>query len=477
MKIILFTISIIFLFNGCIPKIKKIEKIKDSKIEKELIQDLTKFSSNDIELKNNWWKNYEDSQLNELLNDAIKNAPSIKQLESKYKIARNLTKAHQSKNIPNIDFDSNTSRQRYSKNHIYPAPLAGSYNNLYQTGLALNYDFDFWDERKALIKASKNEALAKQALIKVKELVVYTSITKLYISWNFKIQKIKRLSTLKRLIYEKHDILDKLYKLGLANKSKINQSNYLSEKINQDILTTKAQIEDIKASIGVIGGFLPSRLKNLKKPNITKNYKFYVPKNIHLDVISHLPKIAFQKYLLISKNEYIKKAKAKFYPNINLKALVNFTSFSFVDLLTKSSFSPKSEVAFSLPIFDANKKEENLNAKVNDYNSQVYAYNQTIIEAINEIVKTLKKIDLNKSNIKAQNNVMIYKMKNENIEKEIYKLGLKNKISYLDSKIDIQEEKIKSISLQDKQMQLQINLIKSLGGGYKNKVSNVLSLK
>ncbi len=72
---------------------------------------------------------------------------------------------------------------------------------------------------------------------------------------------------------------------------------------------------------------------------------------------------------------------------------------------------------------------------------------------------------------------MIYKMKNENIEKEIYKLGLKNKISYLDSKIDIQEEKIKSISLQDKQMQLQINLIKSLGGGYKNKVSNVLSLK
>ena len=55
MKILLFMISLTILFSGCVPKISTSKTIKDTKIDNELIKDLNKFSSNDIELKNSLW--------------------------------------------------------------------------------------------------------------------------------------------------------------------------------------------------------------------------------------------------------------------------------------------------------------------------------------------------------------------------------------------------------------------------------------
>ncbi|RXJ86639.1 TolC family protein [Arcobacter sp. CECT 8985] len=476
MKILLFTITIFFLFTGCVPKVNKLDKIEDLKIQNELLKDLNQFHSKDIQLESNWWEKFNDPQLNNLIKNAITNSPTIKQLEQKFKIATNLMKSTKSRNLPSVDFDSNISRKRYSENYIFPAPLGGSYQNLYNTGLNINYDFDFWDERASLIKATENEALAQKALIKVKQLAISTSITKLYISWNFKIEKIRKLNSIKKLVYEKHLILGKLNKLGLENKKRQNESNYKIEKINQNILRMKKEIENIKESIAVIAGLFPSQIQRLNKPKISNKYQFYLPKDIHLDVISHLPKIAVQKYLLASKDAYIKNAKAKFYPNISIKSLIGFTSFPWSNLFKSTSFGPEAGVAVSLPLFDGNRRKINLNSKLNDYNSQVYAYNQSIIEAINKIVKTLKLMQLNKSDISSQKTVLLNKIKNKNIEKKIFKLGLKNKLSYIDSKIDIQKEDINSIILNDKKIQLQIELIKSLGGGYKNKVNtNVAS--
>ena len=477
MRIILFIISLTILFSGCVPKVTTSTTIKDTKIDNELIKDLNKFSSNDIELKNSWWKDFNDEQLNILIENAMKNAPSLKQLEAKYQKANNIIKAKKSSNLPNVNFESQATRQRFSENYIFPEPLGGNYYNLYQTGLNLEYDFDFWNQRASLIKASKNEALAQDALIKVKQLAISTSISKLYISWNFKIEKLKKLSTLKKLIYEKHHILNELYNMGLSNKEKVNESNYLIEKINQDTLTVNEEIENIKNSIAVIAGLLPSQINKLENPSISNEYKISIPKDIHLNIVSHLPEVAVQKYLLASKEQYIENAKSKFYPNIRLSGLLHFTSFPFSQLLKESSFDPEAGVAFSLPIFDAKRRESNLNTKVNDYNAQVYAYNETIIKAVNNIVTTLKKIQLNNSQEKSEKIVISNKNKNKNIEKRVYELGIKNKINFINKNIELEEEKIKEIALQDKKFQLHIDLIEALGGGYKNKAKDVLSSK
>ncbi|MGB9801868.1 MAG: TolC family protein, partial [Arcobacter sp.] len=131
MKIILCVISLTILFSGCVPKVTTSNTIKDSKIDDELIKDLNEFTSNNIELKKSWWKDFNDKQLNILIENAIKDAPSLKQLEAKYQKANNIIKAKKSANLPNVNFESQATRQRFSENYIFPEPLGGNYYNLY----------------------------------------------------------------------------------------------------------------------------------------------------------------------------------------------------------------------------------------------------------------------------------------------------------------------------------------------------------
>lgn len=468
MKKIIFSLLSVFLFLGCVPNIEKQKVIKDTKIEQEFIEDLNSFQSVNLKLQNNWWRKFEDKQLNSLIENAIKNTPSLKALKQRYAKANSLLKMRKSANLPNIGFGADVSRQRFSENYIFPAPLGGNYYNLYQFGLNLDYEFDFWDKRASLIRASLNEALAQKAFIKVKELSVSTSIAKLYISLNYKNRELEQLQILKKITNEKHHILDRVHKLGLSNRKEINESGSSIEKINQKISDFRIEIEDIKRSIAVISGLMPSQIDKLEKTDIADDYKVFIPKDIHLDILSHRPEIAMQKYLLLSKNAYIKNAKAQFYPNISLSGLLNFTSFPWSSLFHHTSFAPLGAVAFSLPLFDAGKREANLNVKVSDYNEQVQLYNQSVIKAVNEVVNSLRKLELTKSNLKYQDEILKKKNKNLQIEKRIYEIGLNNKISYLNSKLLLQEEILKNISLKDKELNAQIDLIKALGGGYKS---------
>lgn len=245
----------------------------------------------------------------------------------------------------------------------------------------------------------------------MKELSVTTSIAKLYISWNYKIKKLQRLRSLKKLLYEKREILEHLYQLGLENKIRLNETNSSLEELNQAIYKSKNEIEEIKTSIGIIAGLFPSELERLKNPNISKEYTLYIPKDMHLDIVSHRPQIAMEKYLLQSKSALIENAKSTYYPNISLKGLLHFSSFPWSKLTDKSSFAPEGGVAFSLPIFDGAKRDANLNAKVNDYNAHVYKYNESVIKAVNEIVNSLHKLDLLKATLQAENSILKNKEK------------------------------------------------------------------
>ncbi|XOB63379.1 efflux transporter outer membrane subunit [Campylobacterota bacterium DY0563] len=467
-NLVLIFISL-YILTGCVPKVEKIKKFDNSKINKELKTDLNKFKSSQLSLNTQWWKNFKDEQLNSLINEALNNAPTLKILKTRYKSAQSIVEINKALKKPSIGVDGNVSRQRYSQNYIFPDPLGGGYYNLYDQGLGLNYDFDFWDKNSSLIKASINKSLAQKLYIQVKKIAMTTSIVKLYATLNYKKKQLEKIKVLEKNIEEKHHILNTLHELGLANQIEINRSSTSLEKVKQNSLDLKIEIEDLKKSLSIVSGLMPSKIEKLKRVSTFDKYKVFVPKDIHLDVLSHRPDIAIQKYLLLSRDEYITNAKAQFYPNISISGLLGFTSFSWASLFDKSSYAPYIGSAISLPLFDGNRRENNLNIKTDDYNIQVQEYNQSVIKAINEVVASLKKFELNKSKIKVQNNILKSKEKNLVIEKKIFNLGLKNKISYIDSKLSLIDEEITKLSLKNNELNAQIDLIKALGGGYKEK--------
>jgi NodT family efflux transporter outer membrane factor (OMF) lipoprotein len=461
-------ISIFFcslILIACVPKINKIEKNDESKIFDEL--KIIKESKNKNELSVNWWESFHDSQLNSIIKKALEESDSLKSIKQRYEKANAIIKSVESENLPNIFFESDVTRERYSANHIFPAPLGGGTFSTYHTAATLDYKFDFWDERKSRIKSARNRAYAQLAFIEQSKLNLSLGITQLYLSWNFNEKKIEILEKIVKILDEESKLLKEKYDSGLVDEVNLNNKKAQIFQIKYKIYSIEEIIKGQKASICILGGFLPSYVQKLKKPNIDNTVNLAMSKDINLNLLSNRADVTIQKYIVLSNDENINIAATKFYPNIDLSALLGFTSFLSNDFLTKASSVPSVGVAVDLPIFDWGKREANLDDKVIEYNSSVYEYNDIINKAVNEVVSVLKKIEYKDLQLNMHDKEHKTIEANEKIANKKFEIGLNDKVPYFDSKIDTLTNEILGFDLIESHAKLELELIKVLGGGFK----------
>ncbi|HZF71459.1 TolC family protein, partial [Sulfuricurvum sp.] len=245
----LLTLLPILLLTGCVPKIDKAVPLSEGTITRDIENDINAYETADAQLVSDWWKDYNDPQLNSIIDEALSNAPSLKSVEARYSQANSIIQSVESRNMPHIAANTSLMRERFSENHIFPAPLGGSTNNQYQPSLTLDYDFDFWNERGSRILAATNSAYAQKATIEASKIALSSAICETYLSWNFDEQKLVLLSTLEKTTMEELAIITKQYRLGLIDATEINTKKAELSQIAQRSAELHRTIEGKKESI------------------------------------------------------------------------------------------------------------------------------------------------------------------------------------------------------------------------------------
>lgn len=470
---ILYVLLPALLLSACVPMVHKEMPIEASIINHELNASLAASTKTQSDLKIDWWKSYGDKQLNTLIEKALNEAPTIKSIQARYTQANNFVDAQSAANIPQISANGGYTRERFSENYIFPAPMGGGNYSLYQTGLTLDYTFDFWNARASKINSAKYTALAQKATIDATRVALASGLCAIYLAWNYDEQRVTLLEHSQEMIIQKREILERKFKEGLIDATAIYAKTEEISAISQKISALKRSIAGKKETLAIMGGFLPSYIKTLQKPKIEKNFEVPLPKEIYLNLVAHRADVTIEKYIVLSKSQKIENAKAQFYPNISLSGLLSFVSFDVSKFLSHSSYAPLGGTAVSLPLLDGGAREANLKSSVSDYNSSVQDYNGAIIKAANEIIGVLKRqaflnsqIDFHKEEINAQKS-------GEELARKRYQGGLTNKLPYLHAKLQSHRGELGQIALDEKRAALQIELIKALGGGYLDTKENV----
>lgn len=466
-KRLVFTLFPALLLLGCVPKIDKAPVIKESDIQTDIDKELASYAHDNAQLKSDWWKGYGDAQLNQIIDTALSNAPSLKSIEARYAQANSIIQAVKSRNLPHLSADTSVIRERFSENHIFPPPLGGGSYNQYQSALALDYDFDFWNARSSHILSAKNQALAQRASIEASKIALNSAICETYLSWNYDQRKLEVLKSMEQTVREELRIVEKQYALGLIDAVAINEKKSSFSQVTQRMEELKRSIEGKKESICVLGGFLPSYASTMRVPRINDTFTPPLPKEILLNLLSHRPDVAVAKYTALSKSHTIERTKARFYPNISLSGLIGFTSFNWSKLFDHSSFTPSAGIALSLPLLDWGERNADLQNSVSDYNATVYEYNQAVVKAANEIVVLLKQSKLIQSQRQMHEEETAAKKNNATIALKRHHQGLSNRLPCLSAEKTVLESEIETLTLNETSSLIQIDLIKALGGGYK----------
>src|SRR3989442_7138905 len=121
-----------------------------------------------------------DRKLDALRRRALEGSPNLRAAQARVRAAGALADAARSSLYPTLDLDASATRQRLSRNDIYPPPFGGSWVNQGRVALDFNYEFDFWGKHRSELAAALGDARAASADAAQARLVLAAAVTQSY---------------------------------------------------------------------------------------------------------------------------------------------------------------------------------------------------------------------------------------------------------------------------------------------------------
>src|SRR4051812_27624671 len=132
-------------------------------------------------ITNEWWKALGDPQLDQLIEEATRNSPTLAQAMARVRTAQAQAQAAGAATRPGFTLDADETWQRFSENYYIPPPFGGHTYWIGQIGANLNWDLDFWGRQSALIQQASLQVNAGTLDIAAAKLALAGSITQTYV--------------------------------------------------------------------------------------------------------------------------------------------------------------------------------------------------------------------------------------------------------------------------------------------------------
>ena len=361
------------------PDYKRPETFFDEQIKKALnLSEKTAYPSHE------WYKDFNDDNLNHLVEKALGENKDIKIALSRLKQSRNALKINEVKYFPQLDAGGKYEFSKVGKNAGVPLEY-----NYFQSEFDASWELDIWGAGRRLSEQYQALANASSANFEnVKISVVAEVVTDYY---NLRTsQEQLRVAKENLALQEKiFDTVKQKYQNGLADELSYKQASYVVEQTRASIPDFQSQVTAYNNALSVLTASLPEGdIAMLKGKNpVASAYKFNLDKlyQIPVSVLHFRPDIAVAEYNLIAQNAVVGQAITELYPSVNISALAGYQSFSGHKLFSSDSSAYGYTPAVSLPIFHWNAINNNIELQKNISEEMLNTYQKTIINAVSEI--------------------------------------------------------------------------------------------
>lgn len=332
-----------------------------------------------------WWKYWGDPQLNDLLQVALHEAPSVAIAAARFRHAQALVDSSKADDRPGITGSAQLEGDRFPDHYLYPSPYAGSGGSTGSLMVNVNYHLDFWGKRRQAQDAASAHLSASQAEVADATLLLETSVLESYIDLD--------------LLYQTRDLGAQALeeRLQIMSLLTVRQKAGLSTDIDaiqvqESIATTRAEIARIdgaivqrKNRIAALLGQDPGYAEGIRRPAMQAIGNPAPLSAIPATLLGYRPDIAVRRAEVEEAAHKIGVAKAAFYPDVDLTGFAGLVSLDVGDLLRAGSTSLGAGPVVTLPIFDGGQLRSALKGRTADYDMAVANYRAAIASALQQV--------------------------------------------------------------------------------------------
>jgi len=466
---LVFTSVITALLAGCahMPHLgpaPAIEPVQSYDTEKSFAAPQTNWPSSQ------WWTSYKDPQLNELIDEAMKNSPDMIQAQAVIHTAEGYAQQAGATLLPSLDANISAAEVKQSYNNGVPAAFVPQ--GLQDTGRAtldFKYEFDFWGRNRSALQAALTALEAAKVEMAQSRLVLSTAVANAYaeLAQNYADDDAaKEALTIRK---KSASLVKERFKNSLENQGRVNQAEAARATAEADVAAVNEKIGLTKNRIAALLGKGPDRGLTITRPKIDILHPFGLPTQAKVDLLGRRPDIVAARLLTEAAAKNIDQAKANFYPNINLAAYFGLESLG-LNLLTKSGstiagFGP----AINLPIFDGGRREGSYRASRGEYEQAVANYNTTLTKALQDVADAAVSEKSQAVRVQKAKEALNQSQKAYQVALNRYKGGLSNYLDVLTAEDALIINRRNYADIQARAFTLDIAMVRALGGGFQTK--------
>lgn len=417
-----------------------------------------------------WWTNYGDAQLSTLIEAALASSPTMDEAAARVRRAEASAQQAGANRLPQLNANASGGAVQQSTGSIdlpNGIQLPHAWNDNANVSLSLSWDLDLWGRNRATLRAALSDAEAARADAAQARITLSTGIASAYGDLARYAALRGTSETYLRIRGETLRLLQARQAQGLENQAAVMRAEAGRASAASDLAALDEQIELTRNRIAALIGDGPGRGQAIALPANAHLAAFGLPGDLGISIVGRRPDIVAARLRAEGLGARIDAARAEFYPNIRISALIGLQALGIGNLLSGGASYGSVGPAISLPIFSGGRIEGNYRGTRADYDAAVANYDRTLVNALKDVADVAASqraltIRLRESRAALQASDTAFRM----IEAR-YRGGLATYLDLLSAEDALNTSRRGVAELEAAAFSLDVALVRALGGGFR----------
>jgi len=412
-----------------------------------------------------WWVDYGDAQLDQLMTTALQGQPSVRVAEARFRLATAASKVSRAAMYPEVNAAARGTRQRFSENGVAPPSLAGEVDSINDINVGLSYDLDLWGRDRAALEASLDRASAGQVDVQAARLMLTSAVARTYFALSL---AHTQLDIAQAALHQRQQLLSLTQHrvdAHLDSRVELTLAETLIPTTRKEIFALTESIIRLENQLALLAGKGPDAGRGIHRPMLGHLPMIGLPSEIPAELIGRRPDVVAARWRVEAAAADVDVARTQFYPNISLNAFVGAQSVGLDNLVSIGSRVLGIGPAITLPIFNGGRLRGVLAANQAAYDVAVEQYNGTLVSALHDVVEQLVQLQSLERQVREQEDALALSEQSLRLANARYGQGLENFLHVLKAEGDVLAQRRLSAALHSRQAECRMNLDRALGGG------------
>lgn len=415
-----------------------------------------------------WWQAYGDPQLDALIAEGLTGATDLRVAEARFARAQAASGEARSRLLPGVGASAEGGVAQQSDNYLFPKGFAPrGWPEFGQGVLSLNWEIDFWGKNRAALAAARGEAEAARAEAAAARLAVsagiaaaYADLAELYAQRDAAAEAVK-------VRRQTEVLLAGRQRQGLENMGAVERAASARAGAEGDLAAADEALVLARHRLAALMGAGPDRGLAIARPAVKLGAGLGLPANLPADLLGRRPDIIAARARAEAASARVRGARASFYPNINLAALVGVQAMGLNNVFKTGSDFGSVAPSLTLPILDGGQLRSRFRSAEADHLAAVAQYDGTLVQALREVADAAASrqalaLRLDRAQAAERSAQAAWQVANNR-----YRGALATYLDVLAAEDALIGARRTVASLQTRAFALDVALIRALGGGYR----------